>query len=72
MTPGVMFSVYLILNGIERFLIEKIRVNNKYDIFGLKITQAEIISSLLIILGIIGIFYFRKLQKKKNASTGAG
>lgn len=63
-TPGVMFSVYLILNGIERFFIEKIRINNKYDIFGMHVTQAEIIATLLFILGIIGIFYCRKLQRK--------
>ena len=51
--PGQMAGIYLIFNGTERFLIEKIRVNATYDIFGLKITQAEIISSLLIIAGIV-------------------
>ena len=30
----MLFFIYLILNGIERFFIEKIRVNTKYDIFG--------------------------------------
>ncbi len=40
---GVLFCIYLTLNGIERFFIEKIRVNTKYDILG-GITQAEIIS----------------------------
>ncbi|MBI3501141.1 MAG: prolipoprotein diacylglyceryl transferase [Bacteroidetes bacterium] len=64
--PGVMFSVYLILNGIERFFIEKIRVNTTYNIFGHHITQAEIISTLLFFLGVAGIFYFRKLQKKND------
>ena len=62
--PGTMFSIYLLLNGIERFFIEKIRVNNKYDIFGMHITQAEIISFFLIILGTAGIFYFRNLHKR--------
>jgi len=64
-TPGVMFCVYLILNGVERFFIEKIRINTTYNIFGNHITQAEIISTLLFFLGIVGIFYFRKLEKKK-------
>ena len=63
-TPGVMFCVYLILNGVERFFIEKIRINTTYNIFGHHITQAEIISTLLFFLGIAGIFYFRNLQKK--------
>jgi phosphatidylglycerol:prolipoprotein diacylglycerol transferase len=52
---GVLFCIYLTLNGIERFLIEKIRVNTKYDILG-GITQAEIISFCLIIIGIIGTY----------------
>jgi phosphatidylglycerol---prolipoprotein diacylglyceryl transferase len=67
-TPGVMFSLYLILNGIERFFIEKIRINNTYDIGGMHITQAEIISVVLILLGIAGIFYARKLQKAAETS----
>jgi len=62
--PGIMFSVYLILNGVERFFIEKIRVNEVYTIFGAEITQAEIISSLLFFAGVAGIFYFRKLNLK--------
>jgi phosphatidylglycerol---prolipoprotein diacylglyceryl transferase len=58
--PGQMFSLYLLLNGIERFLIEQIRVNTLYHIFGKGITQAQIISSIFIVLGIVGLFYFRK------------
>lgn len=58
--PGTLFAVYLIVNGIERFFIEKIRVNTKYDIFGFHPTQAELISSLLILTGISLFIYFRK------------
>jgi prolipoprotein diacylglyceryltransferase len=65
-TPGVMFCLYLILNGIERFFIEKIRINTTYNIFGRHITQAEIISTVLFFLGIAGIIYFRRLQKKNT------
>lgn len=61
--PGVMFSFYLIFNGIERFLIEKIRINPDYNIFGMKATQAEIIAVLLIIVGIVGIWYAKKSYK---------
>ena len=49
---GMLFAIYLIMNGIERFFIEKIRVNTEYNIFG-GITQAEIISFCLIITGLI-------------------
>jgi len=49
---GLLFCFYLIMNGIERFFIEKIRVNTEYNILG-GITQAEIISFLLILSGVI-------------------
>lgn len=60
---GILFSIYLIFNGIERFLIEKIRVNNKiyYDY-----TQAEIISFMLIIIGFISIFVLYYLNSKRK------
>ncbi|MEO6453464.1 MAG: prolipoprotein diacylglyceryl transferase family protein, partial [Ginsengibacter sp.] len=62
-TPGVMFSIYLILTGIERFLIELIRVNNVYDIFGFHPTQAEIISVILIIIGACMYIYVKSKHK---------
>lgn len=65
-SPGFMFSAYLLLNGIERFLIEQIRVNSKYQLAGLSFTQAQLISFLLIILGLAGIFYFRKKYAKNR------
>ena len=68
---GILFSIYLILNGIERLFIEQIRVNIKYQFLGLEYTQASAIAVLLIILGIAGIFYFRwrHLHKLKTASS---
>ena len=51
--PLVMFGVYMMLNGFERFWIEKIRVNATYDIFGKAVTQAEIISVLMFVGGAI-------------------
>jgi prolipoprotein diacylglyceryl transferase len=68
---GILFSIYLILNGIERLFIEQIRVNIKYQFLGTEYTQASAIAVLLIILGIAGIFYFRwrHLHKLKTASS---
>lgn len=62
--PGTLFAVYLILNGIERFFVEKIRVNTTYSIFGFHPTQAEIISSLLVIGGVILFLVLEKKSKK--------
>lgn len=63
--PGVLFSLYLIFTGVERFLVETIRVNTKYSFWGLQPTQAELISFLLVIIGIIGIVFFTSMHKKK-------
>lgn len=61
--PGVMFCLYLILNGIERFLVETIRVNTTYSIFGFHPTQAELISLVLVLTGILGVIYFTRKNK---------
>lgn len=59
--PGQLFGLYLIFNGLERFIIEKIRVNSTYDIWGFHPTQAELISSFLILVGAALLI---KLKKK--------
>jgi phosphatidylglycerol---prolipoprotein diacylglyceryl transferase len=65
--PGALFAVYLILNGIERFFVEKIRVNTTYSIFGFHPTQAEIISSMLVIGGTILLIVLTKKSNKPAA-----
>ncbi|MEO8583351.1 MAG: prolipoprotein diacylglyceryl transferase family protein, partial [Flavitalea sp.] len=64
--PGTLFAVYLIFNGIERFFVEKIRVNTQYHFFGLHPTQAELISSLLVIAGIVMLIVFPKKHPRVN------
>ena len=50
---GIITGIYFIFAGGERFFIEKIRVNNKYTFLPFQPTQAELISVILIILGIV-------------------
>lgn len=58
---GSVFALYLILNGLERFLIEKIRVNNRMDFLGFHPTQAEVISAGLMIVGVLlWVFLWQK------------
>ncbi len=64
-TPGIIFFTAIMLNGFARFFIEKIRVNNVYDIATSQITQAEIISSGLVIIGILGIIIMKRIYKTK-------
>ncbi|MEJ6735833.1 MAG: prolipoprotein diacylglyceryl transferase [Flavobacteriales bacterium] len=63
--PGVILSMYLVFNGVERFFIEKIRINNNYNMFGLEATQAQIIAVAMVVFGLLGIWYFIKKAKKE-------
>ncbi len=65
-TPLVMFGLYLVLNGTERFFVELIRVNKTYVIMGLHASQAEIIACLLVLCGII-LILIAKLSRKNAA-----
>jgi prolipoprotein diacylglyceryl transferase len=64
--PGVLLAMVLIMNGTARFFIEKIRINNKLDFYGFTVTQAEIISVLLVITGIILLILLHSIHKKHN------
>ena len=50
--PGLLFAVYLILAGAERFLIEFIRRN---DDVALGLTQAQLLSVAMILIGVVWI-----------------
>lgn len=58
---GRIFFIYLILSGIPRFLVEFIRLNPKA---ALNMTQAQIISILFILTGIIGIVLINMKNRK--------
>jgi phosphatidylglycerol:prolipoprotein diacylglycerol transferase len=67
--PGVIFCVYLIMNGIERFFIEQIRENTVlFKINNYTVTQAMFIAICLLLLGVTGIFYFKKRAAKAVAN----
>lgn len=63
-TPLLMFGLYLILNGFERFLIETIRVNKLYSVLGMLLSQAEIIALCLVLAGVALIFFSRSKFKR--------
>lgn len=60
---GMLFFIYMVFNGFERFFIETIRVNERYNFLGLHWSQAQYISVLFIVMGAGGILF---LLKKKN------
>ena len=63
-TPLIMFGIYLILNGIERFLIEIVRVNKSYNVSNFTLSQAQQIA-LMLLIGGIGLIIFAKIRYKK-------
>lgn len=63
---GLLFGIYLMMNGLERFTIELIRVNSKYHVAGIAFTQAELIASITFIAGCV-MSYWAVQQSKKNA-----
>ena len=65
--PGYLFGIYLIFNGLERFCIEKIRINTKYEFLPFQPTQAELISSLLVVTGVLLILKSRNNSIKKKS-----
>ncbi|MGB3006278.1 MAG: prolipoprotein diacylglyceryl transferase family protein [Chitinophagaceae bacterium] len=69
--PGTLFALYLMLNGLERFFIEKIRVNTRINIFGFQPTQAEVISTILFLSGLTIWIFLSKNEKKRKAAMVA-
>lgn len=67
--PFHLFGIYLILNGLERFFVEKIRVNYKYDWGFIHPTQAEIISTCLVLAGLAIILFYKGKNVKTEPAT---
>lgn len=64
--PGFVFAAYLVSAGLERFLIELIRINPRHFFAGLSLTQAQWISLGMITMGIfvfLYLIYYPSLQK---------
>ena len=70
-TPGMLFTFYLIFAGLERFFIEKIRINSNYNFWGIEVTQAEIVSVSMLVIGFLTLAYLYKNKKKLTTKYGA-
>ncbi len=62
--PGKILAAYMVLAGIERYLIEGIRVNYRYDLGFWHPSQAELISLLMIVVGGYYLIRYRKSEPK--------
>ncbi|MFT4061517.1 MAG: prolipoprotein diacylglyceryl transferase [Edaphocola sp.] len=64
--PLKLFGLYLVFNGLERFLIELIRVNYKYDWGFVHPTQAEIIATCLVLAGLFLLLVYKPTTANKT------
>lgn len=66
---GWLFGLYLVFSGVERFLIEQIRTNVEMNIFGLVVTQAMVISSFMVLAGIVllAILSRKRIDEESDA-----
>ena len=64
-TPGLLFFIYALLIGLERFLIEYIRVTPRHILLGWSLTQAQLISLGFIFIGLAGIGHILAVSAKK-------
>ncbi len=60
---GLLFFIYLIFNGLERFTIEMVRVNDDYTVGGLNLSQAQYIAIALFTIGVLGTIFMTKRQR---------
>ncbi len=67
--PGLVFAGYLILNGIERFFIEMIRVNDRSNFLGFSLSQAQKIAIFMFLGGIILTIFLFYRQRNQASST---
>jgi phosphatidylglycerol:prolipoprotein diacylglycerol transferase len=65
--PGVIFASYIFFNGLERFWIEKIRVNNVLTFAGMKASQAEFISVGFMVFGLLFLLWCVRKHKRQIA-----
>lgn len=56
-TPGLMFFIFIFCIGLERFLMEFIRINVKYCVGNICLSQAQIISLIFCMIGIAGFWW---------------
>ena len=62
--PGMLLAIYVIGAGVERYFIEKIRVNNMLEFMGIHATQATFISIIFVTFGLGMMFVLWRMSKR--------
>lgn len=64
--PGFMSMLGLLFIGGERFFIEFIKINIHYNIWGMSLTQAQILGFLEFLVGTFGMIYIFSVRARKK------
>ena len=71
--PGGLFAIFMILVGIQRYTIEQWRDlsgRDLYHVFGFTLRQSELISIVLILLGIAAsVFLYTRYKKAESVTS---
>ena len=66
---GTLFFAYMIFNGVMRYLIEEIRVNETSSFLGIDMSQAQKISIFFVLGGVLGIVWlYNRNRNQKSAN----
>lgn len=66
-TAGLIFFIYLMSTGIERFLIEFVRVNERYELLGLGWSFSQWIALMMSLIGIVACVILLKNRSKVSS-----
>lgn len=68
-TMGFMFTIYLFVIGVERFLIEFLRINYKYNVLGYSLSEAQLISLLILVCAVFMLCHLMYQHQTRNQLT---
>ena len=60
----MLLAIYVICAGVERYFIERIRVNNMLEFMGIHATQATFISIIFVTFGLGMMFVLWRMSKR--------
>jgi len=63
--PGMVFSLYLLFYGLERFFIEQLRIEDNHEMIHLFFKQAQTISLIMVLMGCLTVYVSRRNYKNK-------
>ncbi len=64
--PGILFAIFMILIGVQRFAIEQWRDlsgRDTYGFFGMQFRQSELISIVMVVIGLAGVLFLYNKYK---------